>query len=212
MTQFDTQADHRHDTVFDVDLERLAGVYAEAALDAAGDLASQGALVEELISLRDDVLAAQPDLEELFRSELISEDEKLQLVDRIFGSRASATLVNVLKVMAKHGRLGIIRHVVKSAVGLWQERSGRKEVVLETAEPVDDAMQSEILGALAGLLGAEPAVTRRVNPGLLAGFVVRVGDRVYDASARTRLERARQGMIERAAEAIHQNPDAFISN
>lgn len=212
MTQFDKQADHRHDTVFDVDLERLAGIYAKAALDAAGDLTAQGALIEELSSLRDDVLNSQPDLEELFRSELVSQDEKLELIENIFGSRASASLVNVLKVMAKHGRLGIVRHVVKSAVALWQERSGRKEVVLETAEPVDDAMQSEILGALASLLGTEPAVTRRINPGLLAGFVVRVGDRVYDASARTRLERARQAMIERAAEAIHNNPDAFISS
>ncbi|MAT69625.1 MAG: ATP synthase F1 subunit delta [Planctomycetaceae bacterium] len=212
MTQFDEQADHRHDTVFDVDLERLAGIYAAAALDAAGDPAAQGGLVEELVSLRDDVLRNHPDLEELFRSELVSQDEKLAMIDRVFGGRASATLVNVLKVMAHHGRLGIVRHVAQSAMQLWQERSGRKQVVLETAEPIDATVEGEILGTLRGLLGAEPDVTRRVNPELLAGFVVRVGDRVYDASARTRLERTRQNMIERAAEAIHLDPNAFVVN
>ncbi|MCA9238534.1 MAG: ATP synthase F1 subunit delta [Planctomycetales bacterium] len=202
----------KHDTVFDVDLERLAGIYAQAALDAAGDGAGQGALIEELTSLRDDVLNSHPQLEELFRSELVSQDEKLAMIDEVFGGRASATLINMLKVMAKHGRLGIVRHVAKSAIALWQERSDRKHVLLETAEPVDAAMETEILGALRGMLGVEPDVTRRVNPELLAGFVVRVGDRVYDASARTRLERARQGMIERAAEAIHTRPDSFITN
>src|SRR5262245_25853456 len=97
---------HLHDTVFDVDVERLARVYAQAALDAAGGPAEQDALMEELESLRDDVIDREPRVVKLFDSELISEERKVAMIDRMFGGRASGTLLNVLKVMARHGRLG----------------------------------------------------------------------------------------------------------
>lgn len=200
----------RHDNVFDVDAERLGKVYAQAGLDAAGDLASQGSLAEELSSIVTDILEKHTEMEEVFRSELIPQDEKLELLDRVFGGRASDSLLNLLKVMTKHGRLGMIREVARSAYEMWEERSGRIRVELEIPQPIDDGLHSEILASLSKVLGADPQVETRINPDLLAGFVVRVGDKVYDASARTRLENSRQGMVEHAIEAIQQHPEQFI--
>jgi hypothetical protein len=50
-----------------------------------------------------------------------------------------------------------------------------------------------------------------VDPSLIAGIVVRVGDRVYDGSVYTQLEHARQSMIDRATEQIETAPDRFLS-
>jgi F-type H+-transporting ATPase subunit delta len=198
--------------VFDVDAERLARVYAEAALGAAGDLAAQESLVEELESLVNDVLSRDPRIEEVFASELIPEEDKLAMIDRIFGGRASQILVNVLKVMARHKRLGVIRPLAAVARKLWQQRAGRLPVQLETAQELDPALEQEILSSFAKVLSANPIVTRRVNPDLIGGFVMRVGDRVYDGSVRTRLEHMRHGMINRAVEAIQRTPERFMSN
>ena len=51
-----------------------------------------------------------------------------------------------------------------------------------------------------------------IDPDLIAGFVVRVGDQVYDASARTSLEQARTAMIANAVKAIQSSPDQFVEN
>ncbi|HEX6960647.1 MAG TPA: ATP synthase F1 subunit delta [Lacipirellula sp.] len=200
------------DNVFDVEAERLARVYAEAGLGAAGGLEQQQSLVEELHSLVRDVLAANPRLEEIFRSELIAEEDKLGIIDRIFGGKAGNTTVTLLKVMARHKRLGLIRDVARVAEKLWQSRAGRVPVQLETANELDPALEREILSAFAHVLRADPIVTHRTNPDLIAGFVLRVGDRVYDCSIRTRLERMRHGMIDRAVEAIQHAPERFMSN
>jgi hypothetical protein len=53
-------------------------------------------------------------------------------------------------------------------------------------------------------------VTQRVNPELIAGFVIRIGDRVYDGSIQTRLEQMRVNMIDRAVDAIQRNPRQFL--
>ena len=76
-----------HDTVFDVSAEQLATVYAKAALDAAGGPAEQDALMAELERLRDEVLDREPRVQELFASGLISKDEKLAMLDRVFGGQ-----------------------------------------------------------------------------------------------------------------------------
>jgi F-type H+-transporting ATPase subunit delta len=203
---------HTHETVFDVSAERLARVYAEAALDAAGGRAEQDALMGELESLRTDILDRQPKLVELFASELVSEDEKFALLDRVFGGRASTLLLNFLKVLNKHGRLGMIRDVIAAARKLWETRSGRLPVHLETANPLSPELEQELLVSLTKVLGADPIVSASINPELIAGFVIRVGDRVFDGSVRTRLEAMRKGMIARATEAIQQTPTRFFSH
>ena len=199
------------DTVFDVDAERLARVYAEAGLDAAGGIAEQESLVEELESVAD-VLKQDPRLAQIIASELISKDEKIAMLDRLFGAKLSTATLNLLKVMARHKRLGLIRDAAKVARKIWFDRSGRTPVQLETANALDAVLEQEILTAFARVLGSDPIVTQWVNPDLIAGFVLRVGDRVYDGSVRTRLEHRRQGMINRAVEAIQRSPERFVTN
>lgn len=209
MSEF-IHAELKQENVFDVDAERLARVYAGAGLDAAGNIAEQESVVEELEAVVRELLSVDKRIEEIFGSELIGADEKVGMLDRMLASQVSAKTLNLLKVMARHKRLNLIREVAKSARQMWQQRAGRIPVELETANPLDAALEKEILAAFGGALGADPIVTQRVNPDLIAGFVVRVGDRVYDGSVRTRLEAMRQAMIERAVDAIQRTPQKFV--
>ena len=200
------------DTVFDVDVEQLARLYAQAALDAAGDQTAQEKLMDELRALVAEVLDQFPALEQIFSSALVSQEEKLRLLDRLFGSRLSATTLHVLKVMVQRDRLSILRQVVRSANKLWEKRSGRLPVELRLAQQTDESLQQEVVQALRDFLGAEPVVKTVIDPELIAGFVVRVGDKVYDASARTSFEKARQAMKARAIDAMQRRPGQFMEN
>jgi F-type H+-transporting ATPase subunit delta len=200
------------ETVFDVDVEKLARVYAQAVLDAAGDAGAQTAVVEELESLVEEVLDKFPEFEQLFASELISQDEKQEMIDRVFGGKLSETALSFLKVMGDHSRLGLLRQVVRSAQTVWAERNSRRTVEVELAQEATPPLLQELVSALKESLGAEPVVHTTVNPDLIAGFVVRVGDKVYDASVRTSFERARTAMVARAVDAIQSRPSQFMEN
>jgi F-type H+-transporting ATPase subunit delta len=206
------QANGTQDSGFDVRAERLARVYAKAALDAAGGLTEQQSLVEELNALVADVLDRYPRTEQIFGSQLISEDEKLAMIDRTFQGRVSDTLLRTLKVLARHGRLVILRDVAREARELHLVRAGRVRVKVETANPVEPDIEQDLIEALRRRLSAEPVISWSVNPELIAGFVIRVGDQVVDASIRTQLEHTRQAMIDRAIEAIQRGPERFFSN
>lgn len=202
--------DTARETVFDVDVEKLAQVYAQAGLNAAGDAPAQQALLDELKSLVADVLDKFPQFEHVLGSALVTEDEKLALLDRVFGKRASATMLSFLKVMARHDRLGLLRQVARSADQLWETRCNRLAVEIRLACETSPELLQEMTDRLRKHFGAEPVVKTIIDPELIAGFVVRVGDRVMDASARTNLERARKAMIAHSIEALQSRPDKFF--
>jgi F-type H+-transporting ATPase subunit delta len=201
--------DAGQDTVFDVDVEKLSRVYAQAGLNAAGDPAAQQSLMDELNSVLTEVLGKFPDVEKVFASALVSNEDKSGIIDRVFGKDLSPTALNFMKVIAKHGRLGILRPIIRSANALWQVRLNQISVKLELAHPIEEALQQQMIALIGERLGKKPLVTVVINPDLIGGFVVRAGDQVLDASVRTNLERARQDMLARSVEAIQRTPERF---
>jgi F-type H+-transporting ATPase subunit delta len=197
------------ETVFDVDVEKLSKVYAQAGLNAAGDPTAQQSLMDELNSVLTEVLAKFPEVEKVFASALVSNDDKSGIIDRVFGKNLSPTALNFMKVIAKHGRLGILRPIIRSANALWQVRLNQISVKLELAHAIDESLQQHMIDVIGQRLGKKPLVTVVINPDLIGGFVVRAGDRVLDASVRYNLERARQEMVARSIEAIQRTPEKF---
>jgi F-type H+-transporting ATPase subunit delta len=200
----------RHETVLDVTVEQVARVYAQAFLAAANKAGRAAELVEELESPVHDVLDQFPRLEETLGSALVSHEEREGIIDRILGSQASPLMVNFLKVLSAHGRLYAVRSVARLVHQLYNKESGRVEVELRVAYPLDGALEDEVTAALRSALSAEPELHVRVDPALIAGFIVRVGDTVFDGSVRTRFERARRAMVERAIERIETRPESFL--
>jgi len=80
------------------------------------------------------------------------------------------------------------------------------------AAPPDGGLLQEIENRLRKTFGGEPVLHVIVDPSLIAGMVIRIGDRVYDGSVHTQLERARRAMIERTTETIEMHADRFLSS
>ena len=203
----------KHETVMDVTEERISRVYAKAFMEVAAKPANAAALVDEVDSVVTDVLDHFPRFEETLRSALVSPEDKEQMLDRLFAKRASTAVVNFLKVLSRHGRLELLRPIARILKKLHAERSGQTDVEVRVAIPLDDAVRGEIHDTLRKTLGKQNrSCDVVVDPSLIAGMVIRVGDRVYDGSINTQLEHARAPMIDRAIEKIETQPERFVAS
>jgi F-type H+-transporting ATPase subunit delta len=200
-----------HDTVMDVSEERIARVYAQAFLDVAAKSVDPTAPVDEFESFVFEVVESLPQLKATLRSALVTEEQKEQLLDRMLKDRASVVVLNFLKVLSRHGRLPLLAAIAKTLKKLDAERRGITDVEVRLAAPTNDALLADIENRLRNALGREPVLHVSIEPELVAGFVVRVGDRVFDGSIRTQLEHTRRAMIERATEKIETTPERFVS-
>jgi len=205
------QVSPKHETVMDVTVEQLARVYARAFLDAAAKSGSADDLVQELKSLVAEVLDGYPKLEQVLKSSLVSAEQKEALLDRVFAKAVSVQLLNFLKVLSRHGRLELLRPIARETEKLHTERSGLADIQVRVAAKLDDSLLQNIQSRLQRMFGKQPIMHVTIDPSLIAGIVVRVGDRVFDGSLYTQLEQARRSMIERATEQIETASDRFLS-
>jgi F-type H+-transporting ATPase subunit delta len=201
----------QHETVMDVTEEQIARVYAQAFLGVANGVGKAADLVDELGSFVFDVLGKFPKFEETLDSEFVELEEKQTLLDRVLGGRASVEVLNFLKVLALRGRLGLVRPIARIAKKKYAEQIGQRDVEVRVAREMDDAMQNEILEQLRARLSTEPVMRVVVDPSLIAGIVIRMGDKVFDGSVRSRFDSIRKSMIDHATEAIETGRDRFVS-
>jgi F-type H+-transporting ATPase subunit delta len=206
----------------DVGSQQVATRYAQALLDAtgasgAGASGSTGAsgkieaALAELDSFVTEVLDKVPHLEDLFTSALVADDKKAALVDRLLKGRASPVLLNFLKTLARHGRLGILRSVHQVAQKLLDDERKMVRVEVATAAPLSDDLKTRLADSVRQMFGRTPILDVQVRPELIGGIMMRVGDTVYDGSIANRLEQFRQQMIDRSVHEIQSRRDSFSS-
>ncbi len=194
----------------DPSVQAIARIYADAFLDAASSTGVEAAL-EDLGSFVDDVLAKVPDLEQVFVSRVLGRDEKIRLIDKIIAPRATALIANFLRVLARHDRLDLLPAILRESRLRHEIRSGRRRVQVTSARPLDAKAEARIQSRLAESLPFIPILETRVNPSLLGGIVIRVGDTVYDSSLATRIKQLRERLLQRSLHEIQSGRDRFSS-
>ncbi len=94
---------------------------------------------------------------------------------------------------------------------MQDELLGRVKATLTTAEEVDDSVRQKISERLVELFGKQVVLNSEVDPRIIGGMIVRVGDTVYDGSVSNQLEQVRSKAIKHAADAIREHLDRFTS-
>ena len=174
---------------------RLARVYAEALLAAASRDGQADAVGDELAVLVHDVLSGHPEINAFFATRALSRKAMSPILPAAFASGVSKLVRNFVGVLNQNGRLDLLRAVSAAYQSLRDETAGRVRVRVISAVPLSDSQTGELKQTLADQLKAEPILEARTDPDLLGGLVVRVGDRVYDTSVRTRLHNLRNHLM-----------------
>ena len=189
----------------DVAVEKIAEVYAEAFLNAAE---SPDDALGELGSFVD-VLRELPKFDTVISSAMVATEEKCSLIEKAVGAQASPTFKNFLRVVAKRGRLDILRAIHSEAAKIVDKRRNRIPVTITTAVPLDEQVFGSLSEKLRVVVGGEPIIKSVVDSETIGGLVVRVADTIYDASILTQLKNVRQQMIDRSAHEIQSRRDSF---
>ncbi len=196
---------------YDTGLWRAAVVYAQALVGAAEQAKVTESVIQEFDSLIDDVLDHLPKLEAVLGSAFVEEEAKEAMLTKAFASKASPVFLNFLKVVARHNRLDILRLIHLAVHEEYNKVRNRVRVLVSTATPLDKAAENRIADEVQKRLHLQPVIDQQVRPELIGGIVLRIGDRVFDGSVATQLERLREKMLNRSVHEIQSRRDRFSS-
>ncbi len=178
-------------TVLDSQSLRLAGEYAQALLDCTQDdsLADEiGSQLEAIVK----ILNAEQYADRFLTSLRINASQAKQFVEKTFAGRVFGQLESLFLLMAHNGRLSLLDGLTRRYRQLLNVRMGKLEVTVTTAEEMSELLAGDVESQLAEMLSSEIIVTYRLDPDLLGGMVVQVGDRLFDGSIAANLKKLRQ--------------------
>ncbi|HEV3166639.1 MAG TPA: ATP synthase F1 subunit delta [Isosphaeraceae bacterium] len=195
--------------VLDETAPELTRTYAEALINAVGQDGQVDEVLAELDAIVAEVLEPFPPFAAMLDSPAIRAQEKDRLLVRTFEGRTLPIVLQFLRVLNRHGRLDLVAPIARRARAIWDKRQNRVPVTVTTAVALNDTEQATLRERLARLTGATPIIHLEVDPSLIGGLVIQVGDDVYDASVRNQLAQLRRSLIEGKTHEIQSRRDHF---
>ena len=171
-------------------MEEIAQVYARSLFEVAQE---QDKLdeVRDQIGQFADALGESRDLQTFFFSPYFSTEEKKKGLDTALEG-ADGTVQNFLALLIENHRMPALFRIRREIDRMWQDVNKLLPVQITSAVELDEAVTKQIGEEIGRQTGRKVELTSTVDPEVLGGIVVRVGNSILDASIRTRLERLRK--------------------
>ncbi len=170
-------------------------MYARALFDAAKEAGRLTQAHEELADFAASVREV-PELQAVLANPQLDPNEKVAVLTDLLGD-ADALVRNFLLLLAEKGRIGELDEILRELDALVAEEERRLTVELTTAYELSEAEAEAIVAQIEQAAGRQVDATRRVDPDLIGGLVLRAGSMRVDASVRGRLERLRHELVTR---------------
>lgn len=173
------------------ELATLARPYAEALFDVAskGDLAAVTQQVKALSAV-----TADPQLRQFADSPKVESTQVLELIKSVTPVAMSPSVENLLRAVIDNGRLTVLPEIAHQFHLLANAGAGVSDATLYSAFPIDASQLPEVVAALERRFKRKLNATVAVEPDLIGGIRVVVGDEVLDTSVRARLEQMKTSL------------------
>jgi ATP synthase F1 delta subunit len=173
-------------------MEEIARVYARSLFEVAKEQDKLD-LVREQLGEFADALDTNRELSIFFFSPYFSTEEKKDGLGRILEG-VDETVANFLALLVENHRMPAVFRVRREYDVLWEKENKLLPVTITSAVALDEATVKIIGDAIGRQTGQKVELTADVNPDILGGLVVRVGNSILDASIRNRLENLRRSV------------------
>jgi F-type H+-transporting ATPase subunit delta len=177
-------------------MEEIATVYARSLFEVAQE---QGKLddVRDQLGEFADTLDANQEMQVFFFSPYFSTQEKEEGLDKVV-TGAEPTVLNFLKLLIEKHRMPAVFRIRRELDELWRHENKRLRVEVTSAIELDKKTVKQIGDRIAEETGQKIELSEHVEPDILGGLVVRVGNSIIDASIRARLDSLRKQVAKAA--------------
>jgi F-type H+-transporting ATPase subunit delta len=184
----------------DFQVEAIGEVYAQALLNEALKQNVLDEITEDVRGIgklfKDNAAFAG-----FSKSLTVGEDERLALLDKIFAGRVHPLMLSVLKSLARRNRMMFLGGFVQGFEDILRKREGRQDVELVSATEIRPDVLARVSAAAGKSIGKTADVKVSIDPALIGGMTLRIGDTLIDGSVATQLlkieEKLKRGGVSR---------------
>ena len=174
-------------------MEEIAEVYARSLFEVAKEQDKLDVVREQLGQFAD-TLDGDRELQVFFFSPYFSTQEKKDGLERAV-SDADPVVLNFLELLIEKHRMPVLFRIRGNYERLWEDENRLLPVQITSAVELDQSIAKQLGDRIAEQTGRKVELSSRVEPEILGGIVVQVGNSVLDASIRNRLDQLRRQVV-----------------
>ena len=201
-----TEVEVQAQTVFDESHVHVARVYSNALINAATDQNILQLVVDEVQEVSA-FFKSKPELLALFVENALGASESDALIQRAFSGQVHLLVLNLLRVLNEKSRIGLIHALANRLKSDTDNLLGRCRVFVQVARKLDERDLLKLEKQLQDRLNLIPQIEYSIDPSLIGGLVIRIGDLQFDSSIRSRLEQLRKNLLEGKIHEIQSRRD-----
>ncbi|MDT8415271.1 MAG: ATP synthase F1 subunit delta [Flavobacteriaceae bacterium] len=167
--------------------------YANALLSLAKEAKITTKVSEDAVYIIK-TLQGSKDLKNLLQSPLINTEDKKQILENVFTDVQNVTS-SLFGVLASNLRFNLLENIMQQYLDLLDSENGFVQAEVVSAIPLTDALRTKILMKVKTLSGKEGKLKESIDPKIIGGFVLRVGDSEYNASVLNQFEKLRTELV-----------------
>ena len=176
---------------------RIASRYAKSLLD----LAKETNKVEQIktdFALFSDALKSR-DLQLLIKSPIIKPDKKLSIFKAIFDGKIDELTSAFFEIVIKKGREGLLPDIAVAFLEQYNKLNKITTAIITTAQEVGEDVINDIKKSIPTMGGTTEnvVVTRKIDPSIIGGYILQVGDKLIDASVKASLAKVEQEIVDK---------------
>ena len=171
-------------------MQEIAEVYARSLFEVAKEHDVLDEIHEQIGEFADE-LAENRDLQVFFFSPYFSSEEKKDAIPKIVEG-ADERFVHFLELLAERHRMPVLMRIRKELDGMWAEENKLLPVTITSAVELDDDTVKQIQKEIEDQTGRRTELTTAVDPDVLGGLAMQVGNVIMDGTVRARLDRLRR--------------------
>ena len=171
---------------------KVASRYAKSLIDLAVENNALQASYNDMV-LFEKVVDETPELEAILKNPIVPLDKKTGILNGIFADKVGTLTLTFFKIVVNKGRSAILFATAKQFVQQYNQIKGIVTADVTTATALSAAAKEQIVAIVKRELGAnEVIVKEKINEKLIGGFILKVGDKQFDASIASGLSKLKK--------------------
>ncbi len=165
---------------------RAALRYAKAILSLAKDKGLTDIVNNDLL-LINKTISENQDLEMMLKNPIIKSSTKKTAIAQIFDKKINAITKDLINLLIENKRLSLLQVVATEYFTIYDDLKGIEVAQVTSAVPLTKDLEKKILMKVKQMSGKKVTLKNIIDPSIIGGFILRVGDKQFDSSVSNKL-------------------------
>ncbi len=177
---------------------QVASRYAKSLIDLAEEQNALEPIKSDIESFLK-VLKSNPQLAAILRNPIIHMDKKLAILKGLFGAGFHKIVLSFFTIVVNKGRAEILYSTAKEFINEYNKRKGIIRAIVTSAAPLSEDNRKQIEQLVTEATKNQVVLESKIDTGLIGGFILKVGDRQFDASIVSNLNKLKKEFAQKAS-------------